>query len=231
VNRLLLPVIAVQGMRLRSTIITTPPATGPTSGTVGSASGPPLRLAVLGDSTAAGCGVDTHDNGFTGWLARELAGRARRTVSWQVVGQFGATARRIRHRLLPQLGADLDVAVLLAGGNDVLARRTPAEWREDLAAILDGLTDRAEQVVVAGIPPFASFPSLPGTLGRYLGEHASALDAVSRQLCAEHPRTTWVTPTGVPPPDYFAHDRFHPSASGYRFWAQVVADRLGRLTI
>lgn len=225
-NRLLLPVVAVQGRWMRSAIRMAPPAGGPTRGTVGDATGPPLRLGVLGDSTAAGCGVDTHDNGFAAWLARDLAARTGRPVVWEVVGQFGATARRIRHRLLPQLGGNLDVAVLLAGGNDVLTRRTPDQWRDDLAAILDGLTGRSEQVVVAGLPPFASFPSLPATLGRYLAERASALDTVSRQLCAQQPRTTWTGPAGLPPPDCFAHDHFHPSASGYRLWARAVADRI-----
>lgn len=225
-NRLLLPIVAVQGMWMRSTLTMASPAAGPTCGTVGQASGPPMRIAVVGESTAAGYGADTHADGFPGCLARELAARTRRPVTWEVVGQFGATARRIRYRLLPRLGENLNVAVLLAGGNDVLTRRTPEQWADDLAAIVGGLTDRAEHVAVVGIPPFALFPSLPTTLGRYLGERASALDEVSRQVCAEQPRTTWIGSTGIPPPNFFAHDRFHPSASGYRHWAQAVADHL-----
>jgi hypothetical protein len=113
-NPFLLPVIAAQGIWVRSTTEKLPPAAGPTTGTAGDASNPPVRIGVLGESTAAGCGVNTHDNGFPGALARELAARGSRSVSWEVVGQNSATARRIRHRLLPQLGRDLDVAVLLA---------------------------------------------------------------------------------------------------------------------
>jgi lysophospholipase L1-like esterase len=197
VNPLLLPIVAAQGMWMRSTIKLVSPAAGPTSGTAGDPS-------------------------------RELAARARRPVRWEVVGQFGATARRIRYRLLPRLGENLNVAVLLAGGNDVLTRRTPEQWRDDLAAILDDLTDRAEQVAVTGVPPVAAFPSLPSTLGRYLAQRASALDAVSQQVCAEQPRTTWISSTDILPigPDFFAQDRFHPSAPGYRRWAQAVADHL-----
>jgi GDSL-like Lipase/Acylhydrolase family len=185
VNPLLLPIVAAQGMWMRSTIKLVSPAAGPTSGTAGDPSRPPVRIAVVGESTAAGCGVDTHDHGFPGWLARELAARARRPVSWEVVGQFGATARRIRYRLLPRLSEHLNVAVLLAGGNDVLTRRTPDQWGDDLAAIVEDLADRAEQVAVTGVPPFAAFPSLPSTLGRYLAQRASALDAVS-QAVADH---------------------------------------------
>jgi lysophospholipase L1-like esterase len=228
VNPLLVPIVAVQGMWMRSTIKLASPAAGPTSGTVGDPSRPPVRIAVVGESTAAGCGVDTHDDGFPGWLARELAARTRRPVGWEVVGQFGATARRIRYRLLPRLGEDLNVAVLLAGANDVLTRRTPRQWGDDLAAIVEDLAHRAEQVAVAGVPPFAAFPSLPTALGRYLAQGAGALDEVSQQVCAKQPRTIWIGSTDILPigPAFFAHDRFHPSAAGYRRWAQVVADHL-----
>lgn len=227
-NPLLLPVIAVQGMWMRATTKLLPPAAGPTVGIVGDTAGAPLRIAVLGDSSAAGHGVDTHDNGFAGSLARRLATQTHRPVNWEVVGQLGATTRRIRYRLLPRLGKNLDVAVLFAGVNDVLARRTPQQWGNDLSAIVDDLNTRAEHVVVTGIPPFQAFPSLPTTLGRYLARRADALDDISRQICAEQPRTIWISPIGIGPfgPDLFAEDRFHPSATAYRRWAQAVADSL-----
>jgi lysophospholipase L1-like esterase len=220
------PVAAVQGMWLRSTTRMAPPAGGPNAGTVDAGSGSPLRVAVVGDSTAAGCGVDRHDEGFAASMARAVAARSRRPVHWQTVGQFGATARRVRYRLLAQLGEDLDVAVLLAGGNDVMSRRSPDQWREDLSAILDDLTVRARQVVIAGLPPFALFPSIPATLGRYLSQRAAVLDEVSQQICATRPGTTWVTMTETPPAHFFASDQFHLSAAGYRRWAEVVASHI-----
>jgi len=166
VNPLLLPVVAAQGIWVRSTVIAPAAAGGPTTGIVGDGSGPPLSIGVVGESTAAGCGVDTHDDGFPGQLARELAARTRRPVTWAVVGQHGATARRIRYRFVPRLGGNLNLAVLLAGVSDVLARRSTAQWGADLAAILADLAGRAERVVVTAIPPFAVLPSLPTTLGR-----------------------------------------------------------------
>ena len=223
-NRLALPVVAAQRLWLRSTLRLAPPAAGPTNGTVGTAARTPIRLAVIGESSAAGCGVDSHDDGFTGSLARELTARTHRPVQWQAVGQFGATARRIRHRLVDRVGDDLDVAVLLAGGNDVLSGRTPEEWRADLTAIVDHLMANAAHVVVAGTPPFARFPAIPATLGRYLSERATALDEVSRQVCAARPGATWVTLTDDPRPEFFAADRFHLSTVGYRYWATVIAD-------
>jgi len=229
VNPLLFPVIAAQGLWVRYRTEVLPPAGGASSGSVTElAAGDPLRLAVVGESTAAGCGADTHDEAFPGALARELATRTGRPVSWDVVGQYGATSRRIRHRLLPQLGENYDLAVLLAGANDVLGRRRPSDWADDLAAVVNDLAARAEQVVVVGLPPFAAFPSLPWPLSDYLAGEAAELDAVAAQVCADHSRTTWVSSTGVLQmgPNFFARDGFHPSSYGYGQWAEVVAQKL-----
>jgi lysophospholipase L1-like esterase len=231
VNPLSLSLVAAQGIWLRATLDLCAPAAGPTSGSVPVGSGPPVRVAVLGESTAAGCGVATHDEGFPGGFARELAARTGRPVAWEVVGQHGATGRRIRYRLVPRLSRDLTVAVLMAGGNDVLSRRPPGQWRDDLSAIVDELADRAGRVVVTGTPPFADFPSLPRTLARYLVARADAVDEVSRQVCAHRPTATWIGSAELPPvePDFFGPDRFHPSAVGYRRWAAAVAQRIAPL--
>ena len=208
-----------------------PEASGPTFGVVGDPANALFRIAVVGESTAAGCGVASHDEGFAAALAREFAASSSRFVTWHVLGQHGATARRIRHRLLPQLEESLDRAVLLAGANDVLAGRTSEQWGEDLAAIVDDLASRAGEVTVVGIPPFRMFPSLPLTLRRYLAEQAIALDHVSREVCAALPSVTWVTSSSLPDnlADFFAEDGFHPSAFGYRYWARAVSQGADRL--
>ncbi|MFD4208600.1 SGNH/GDSL hydrolase family protein [Micromonospora tulbaghiae] len=226
-NPVWLPVVVLQGVWLRSTLRLASAPGGGVSGTVPGPGAEPLRLAVLGDSTAAGCGVTDGEEAFAASLAQELAARTRRPVGWQADGQFGATSRRIRFQLVPRLDDDLDLVVLLAGANDVLAGRGPDLWREDLTGILAGLTRRAHRVAVVGLPPFTLFPAIPATLARYLGERAAALDAVTREVCWDHPRTSFIDqPAGTPPPDFFSIDRFHPSTHGYRFWARDVADRL-----
>lgn len=160
---LLMPVVAAQALFVRMSTEALPPAGGPESGTAGEAAGgEPLRIAVVGESTAAGCGVEQQEEGFTGQFARELSVRTGRPVDWSVHGRYGATARRIRYRLLPELDTGLHVVALLAGVNDVLTRRSPQDWGDDLGAVVGELAQRADQVVVTGIPPFAEFPSIPG---------------------------------------------------------------------
>ncbi|GAA3378605.1 hypothetical protein GCM10020367_58790 [Streptomyces sannanensis] len=112
----LMPVVAAQALYVRMSTEALPPAGGPDSGTVGEVAGAePLRVAVIGESTAAGCGVERQEEGFTGQFARELSVRTGRPAAWSVRGRYGATARRIRYRLLPELDSGLHVVALLAG--------------------------------------------------------------------------------------------------------------------
>lgn len=224
-NPLLLPVVVAQGIWLRATMKLASPPTGPAFGIEGASTRPPIRLAVIGESTAAGYGVDAHAEGFAASVARELAARSDRPVEWQTIGQFGATARRIRHRLIPQITAKPDFVIVLAGGNDVLARRRPDEWRSELTAILDTLSDNAEHTVISEIPRFANSPAFPSIFARFVDERATEFNEISREMCADRPAATWIT---CPPPtaDYFASDGLHPNRYGYGQWAEAVAGQL-----
>lgn len=235
-NRLLLPVIAVQGVWVRRHIEVLPEASGPSTGiatetstgTTTEADRAPLRLTVVGESTAAGCGAQSHEEAFAGAFARSLADRRGRPVTWTVHGRSGATIRRVRYRILPDLGTDADVAVLLIGVNDVLNRTPATRWREDVAAVVDALTARATHVVVTGIPPFESFPSLPRALREHLAQSGLVLDDIARELCSARPDVSWIDSTDLVPvgEEFFARDGFHPSPAGYQRWAHAVSERL-----
>lgn len=69
----LAPVLLAQSRRLRRTIPRLPDAELPWTGEL---TGPaPLRLLVLGDSTAAGVGSATQSEALPGYLAREFQAR------------------------------------------------------------------------------------------------------------------------------------------------------------
>lgn len=227
-NPLLMPLVALQGRRIRLTMDVLPEATGPTAGRTAESDDEDLRLLVVGESTAAGCGASTHDEAFSGAFARALATIHERPVRWVVHGRNGATIRRVRHRILPEIDADVDIAVLLIGVNDVLARTPLVQWRDDLAAVLAALTDRARQVVISGIPPFDSFPSLPRPLRTYLAERGRRLDDAARAMCASEPGISWISAQSLANADTvsFASDGFHPSPAGYQQWSRELADRL-----
>lgn len=227
-NPLLMPLVAVQGRRARSQIEVLPEAAGPTAGRTGDGGGEALRVTVVGESTAAGCGAATHEEAFAGEFAQALSRLRTRPVQWHVRGRHGATIRRVRYRMLPDLDAPVDVAVLLIGVNDVLARTPVAQWRGDLTAVVEALTGLAEHTVVAGIPPFDAFPSLPRALRTYLGERGRALDAAAQEVCAAHDAVSWMSSADLANAEaaFFARDGFHPSPSGYQRWASDIAQAM-----
>lgn len=210
-----------------------PEADGPTQGLVaaGGASEPPmtiLNLLVLGESTAAGVGAPTHDVALVGHLARGIATATGRSVHWRVAGRNGATLRRIRFRLLPDVvDAPADVVVLIAGVNDVVSGRARSEWATHLDALLEALTRSGRTVIVPGTPPFMQFPALPEPLRSFLSRRATRLDAVTREVCAQHGALFVPFDPGARiGADFFASDRFHPSEAGYAEWAGLLVDRV-----
>lgn len=217
------PVLVAQARRLRRDTPRLPDAAQPWRGTV---DGPdPIRLLVLGDSTAAGVGADTQDDALPGNLARELARRSGRGVAWRAVGRNGATTRDIVTDYLDDAtGAEYDIAFLTIGANDALGLRPRWAFRRDLRTIIARLRAVSPLVLMSSLPAFSRFELLPNPLRWNLYLHSQSLEDEARAIVAG----TEGAHISPPPPPYtegfFATDLFHPSASGYRDWARFAVD-------
>ncbi len=88
---LLAPILIYQGNGLRRRMLRLPPAAEPAGTAAGAA--PPVRLAVFGDSTAAGVGAERHSDALAGMLGEAVARVTGRAVSWRAVARSGATSR------------------------------------------------------------------------------------------------------------------------------------------
>ncbi|MQA88368.1 MAG: hypothetical protein GEV03_28065 [Streptosporangiales bacterium] len=203
-NVVLLPLLLWQGSRLRTTMPRLPEADGARTGlTPGEA--PPLRLAILGDSAAAGVGARWQDEALAGQLAAVTAPHLARQISWRLVARSGATARSVHRDLLPSL-TDPETAwkpelvVVVVGGNDLTHFRPIPAWRRDMRALIDAIRQEAGPVpiVLAGLPPFFRLPSLPQPLRAVSGLRACAMDDVLRRL-ARGTDAVWHVPSATLP--------------------------------
>ncbi|MFC4085203.1 SGNH/GDSL hydrolase family protein [Amycolatopsis samaneae] len=223
---MLAPVLAAQAVRVRRSTPRLPGAAGPTCGVVPGESAV-LRLAVVGESTVAGVGASGHEEALTGRLAWVLASSGR-AVAWQAVGRTGANARVVREELVP-LVRPADVAVVVLGVNDTIELHSAARYRRDLLSVIVVLRRRIGRipVVLAGVPPMESFPSLPVPLRSVLARRAEVLGAAAAEL-AVLPAVEYVPMSSdLLGPDLFAADGFHPGPAGYRRWAE----QLGEVTV
>src|ERR1700756_5186887 len=89
------PILLAQARWLRRTALRLPEAAGPRSGMEGATDGAaePLRILVVGDSSAAGVGVAEQANALAQPVARLLAVATGRPVAWQLVAKSGVNTR------------------------------------------------------------------------------------------------------------------------------------------
>lgn len=221
------PILLVQGRRVRARTPRLPEAGGPVTGCV-AGDGAPLRIAVVGESTAAGVGAERHAEALPGFLAAEVAARTGRAVAWSVHARTGLTAAQVGRDLLGGLarGPRPQVVVVAVGVNDLLGARTLGRFEHDVTALLRGVRAAGADVpiVLSGMPPLHRFPSLPQPMRAILGRRARAMDARLRRSAAGLPgvrHRTFELPADLAA--FFASDGFHPGTEGYRRWAAELA--------
>lgn len=227
----LAPVLLRQGKQLQSTLVWLPEPQGRRWGTVGEArGGEPLRLLLVGDSTATGVGAERLDDGLAVQLAERLSTLADRSVAWRIEGQEGSTAAAVLERHLAvldrQAHAPFDVILLLVGANDALQLVSRSAFSATVRALLDGLRRHllpGGLLCVAGAPQIDTFEWLPQPIRSLLGGHARSLDDALQRIAAAAPDVLHLPTPAILEPQWHASDGFHPSGAGYALWAGLIA--------
>ena len=218
------PLLILQALGVRKRAQSLPEAAGPRSGTMGN--GPPLRLHIIGDSSAAGVGAETQQEALSGQLAAQLAGHF--SVHWSLDALTGATTRSTLQRLQGGTPEKTDIVVVALGVNDITRLIPVSRWM----ALQMALTHRIrtlyqpQQIYLSGIPPMGDFPMLPNPLRWTLGRQAAAFDRAMRQRAEDLVDLHYLPFEMALTPDLMATDGFHPNTDGYALWAERVAKEI-----
>ena len=221
------PLLLAQGRHVRRTTPRLPEPVGPRAGIEGSGAATTLRLLVVGDSSAAGVGVDRQEAAFAQPLACALAKRRGGPVSWQLVAQSGICTAEAIDLLHASRIARADVLVTAVGMNDVTGQRGGRFVRD-----VEELWHVASRVagvrygVVSGLPPLHALPAAPQPLRWYLGRYARNLDRSLEEWVAKRPHLGFCSLQWAADPGSIASDGFHPGAGGYSRWSIEAADRV-----
>jgi lysophospholipase L1-like esterase len=221
-------VVAAEALAARRTIgprRTVPPYA---DGRYGGTHGTSLRLAILGDSVAAGLGATYAYQTPGVLLAEHLAARAGRPVVLSTIAEVGARSDHLADQVQRALVVRPHVAVIVIGGNDVTHLR-PMRRQVQLqrTAILD-LREAGSAVVLATCPDLGTIKVI-GPPARQFARHQSRRMA-ALQLEAGLQVGAHVVSLGdllgpefdARPADLFGVDRFHPSPAGYEALAEVL---------
>lgn len=191
---------------------------GSADAVVGAGDERPFRLVVLGDSTGAAVGAGDVALGYPRRVAEALAAGIGSRVDLRVLAVSGARVADVLSGQMPRLpGLRPDLVLLVVGGNDV-THLTPAHAvRGDLRAIIAGASATGAHVIVAGIPAMGTIRALGASYDAVWREEINRAGAARIELAAQTERRFREDPS------LLSADGFHPSASGYAVWTDVIA--------
>lgn len=195
-------------------------------GEFGDTAGREVRLVILGDSTGAGVGVEAVGQSLGGQLAQRLARRGWR-IRLAGVAVSGSRCRDLGPQVSRALLGRPDIAVICIGANDALRGASLASIRRDLGRAVDRLVSSGVQTFVGTCPDLGAsgaldqpLRALAGRRGRQVAAVAGSTTRAAGGQPVDIGRITG--PMFRADPGTLSEDRFHPSADGYRLWAEAL---------
>ncbi|HEX6249757.1 MAG TPA: SGNH/GDSL hydrolase family protein [Nocardioidaceae bacterium] len=190
--------------------------------------GPALKIALLGDSSAVGYGVDLVEQTPGALLASGLAEGADRRVYLRSLAVVGARSRDLDGQIDLALPMEPHVAVILVGANDVTHRVLPSESVRLLEHGVRRLRESGVEVVVGTCPDLGTVEPIAPPL-RQVARAWSRRLAAGQAIAVVEAGGRTVSLGSVLGPEFssapkvlFGPDRFHPSAAGYASMASVM---------
>ena len=172
----------------------------------------PVKIAVLGDSLAAGFGVKPAES-FPARLESALKAQGR-NVTVLNHGVSGDTTAGGLDRIDWMLADKPDIVLVELGGNDALRGTDPKVTEKNLTAIV-------EKLKAAGVTVWLAGMLAPRNLG---SDYVTAFDGLYKRIAEKYqvPLYPFILDSVAQDPSFIQADGIHPNPKG----AQVVADRL-----
>ena len=194
--------------------------------------GPGIKVVLIGDSSAAGYGVDSVQDTPGAHLASGLAEGADRRVYLRSFALVGAQSRDLAKQIDRALAVEPHVAVILVGVNDITHTRLPAESVRELEVAVCRLRDVGTEVVVGTCPDLGTIEPIAPPLKQIARAWSRRLAAAQTIAVVEAGGRTVSLGSilgpefAATPAEYFGPDKFHPSAAGYASLASVLLPSL-----
>jgi lysophospholipase L1-like esterase len=181
----------------------------------------PVRVLALGDSLALATGASRADGGFIFPAFRRLLAThpGSRLDNVAIGGSTVADVLRLQAGRVAALAPD--VAIVCAGGNDVVRRTPRAAFARDYAALIAAVRRAAPRarIICCGVPDVAVSPIFSDERAAVAALSAADDRAVRAAAAAAGARFvdffTITHRAGTNGERFFSRDRFHPSDAGY----------------
>ncbi|WP_134764863.1 SGNH/GDSL hydrolase family protein [Nocardioides sp. 1609] len=190
--------------------------------------GPALKIALFGDSSAAGYGVHRVEEVPGALLGSGVAEQGDRRVYLREFCKVGAVSADLAGQIDRALPIEPHLAVILIGANDVTHVTMPSQSVRHLSEGVRRLREAGVHVVVGTCPDLGTIKPIAPPLKQVARAWSRRLAAAQTiAVIKEGGRT--VSLGSILGPEFlaapallFGPDQFHPSAEGYRALARIL---------
>ncbi|RZG70663.1 SGNH/GDSL hydrolase family protein [Acinetobacter wuhouensis] len=223
----LIPALLIQGYHVKKNTLRLPEAIGIRYGKVGQ--GKPLSILILGDSAAAGVGVETQSDALLGAVLDEL--KQDFEITYLLEAKTGDTTLQVIERTQLLESHNFDVVITSVGVNDVTKLSSPKKWilqQQNFYKEIE-IKFTPKLILVTGVPPMNLFPALPNPLGWLFGQYSSEMNQKLAQFVKSKSNYQLIQFDLA----HFkalnlemAEDGFHPSKEIYQLWASELVKKI-----
>jgi lysophospholipase L1-like esterase len=226
-SALIMPLLLMQAIWVRLTVLRLPEPCGNRSGRCGH--GNDMKLLIIGDSAAAGVGVDKQKDALAGQLTATLA--AKYNVSWCLIANTGCTSSDVITKLTALSSQTFDYVLVSVGVNDVTHLTRSRHWSNNLNTLVKLLNTKfgSPNILLTSVPPMQRFTAIPTPLRWWLGLRAKKLNELMTRAIEDKNNYSILTFDLPFKSEYIAKDGIHPSKVAYSVWANQAADKIDKL--
>lgn len=180
-----------------------------------------LKYAALGDSLTEGLGVLDYKETFPYLFAQKLS--SRQNVETYIFARSGDISQDVLDNQLPEaLTLKPDLVTLLIGTNDIHNSTSPTEFENNLTKIISSLKETGAKIYLFTIPYLGSDKLIYPPYNTIIDSETKQFNKIIDKVAKEYQVNLIDLYSLKKPSDFYSQDNFHPSAKGYKSWAEAI---------
>ena len=191
---------------------------------------PAFKIAVIGDSTAAGQGTDSIKESVAWQYTEKYILKKYPKVEYTSFAKVGSRVEDITPVQLEELlKNDYDLIFVSTGANNVTDFKSNNDsYNKSVQALTDKLVATKSKIIWLSIPDFITSPILLPPLNIFLSNRTREFNQQTTDILKKHNIKLVDTYNKAREPfardqnKYFSKDKYHPSKDGYALWVEVI---------
>ena len=201
-----------------------PEAQGPRKMSLGKHQRSRLNLLYLGESPAAGVGIESIHDAVSARVAHNLSEVSQ--IDWQLLAQNGITLKELLLKLQHTQTQPPDISIINMGVNDCTQLTSCNEWQKQIHGLVHELKTRgSKHIFFTAVPPLQQFPLLPAPLSWLMGHRANILNTLLENICQQH-HVQFLPFSAQLTPQLISIDGYHPNEKGAELWANSITRQI-----